>query len=232
MFKLTQLKSISAISILTISGLIASQAQAHPEHDEGKNKTAEVEKTFNYSGFDEIEIAGVFNMDVQIGKAFSIHTAGDKKEMERLKVTLKNDVLILDMSEGNKRKRWGKNNHGIDVTITMPSLNGLEIAGIGSGNIYGIDSDAFSLDVSGIGGIQLDGSCRTLDVDFDGMGDVDAKNLKCETVDIDVSGMGAASVYASESVDADMSGMGSIDVYGNPKKVKKDKGFMSSINIH
>lgn len=230
MFKTPTLKSISALSVFALSVTLGAQAYAHPDDDDKKDH---IVQTFDFKGFDGIEVVGVYNMDVKVGKDFSIEASGRAKEMNRLSVEVKNGALVLSTDEKKKRSWRGKNNNrGIDITITLPALNSLEITGIGNGEITGIDSERFDLDVSGIGAVELDGKCGTLDADFSGMGDLDAENLKCKEVKVDVSGMGSASVYASEKVDADMSGMGSIDVYGKPKTVKKDKTFMSSVDIH
>lgn len=228
----TTLKAASAIAVLTLGLMTSSIATAHPEDDD-KDKGPRIEKSFDFTGFDQIEVVGVYNMDVQVGEDFSIETSGRTKDMERMEVYVKNGVLVLATDENKKRKGWRGNNHkGIDITITMPSLNALEITGIGNGEVNGIDSDSFEIEVAGIGAMELNGRCGKLDADYAGMGELDARGLKCENVNIDMSGMGSASVYASESVDADMSGMGSIDVYGDPKDVKKDKSFMSSVTIH
>ncbi len=231
MTKQKTLKAASAIAVLTLGLMTSSVATAHPDEDD-KDKGPRVEKSFDFTDFNEIEVIGVYNMDVQVGGDFSIETSGRQKDMDRMDVYVKNGVLVLATDDEKKTWRGKKNNQGIDITITMPALNGLEITGIGNGEVNGIDSDEFEIEVAGIGAMELNGRCGKLDADYAGMGELDARGLKCEHVTVDMSGMGSASVYASESVDADMSGMGSIDVYGDPKKVKKDKSFMSSVTIH
>jgi len=222
-------------SMIVVAGAMGTTfaAQAHPEHEDNNSKK-QVEQDFDYRDFDKITVVGVYNMDVKVGESgYSIHTSGEERYMSNMNVYVEDGTLYLETNEEGKHRSWkGKNNKGIDISITLPSLAGLEITGIGNGEIEGIDSDAFTIEVAGLGAMELSGRCGKLDADYAGMGDLDARDLKCEDVTIDMSGMGSASVFASESVDADMSGMGSIDVYGKPKKVKKDKGFMSSIDIH
>ena len=65
-----------------------------------------------------------------------------------------------------------------------------------------------------------------------GIGELNAKGLKCEDVSVDLAGMGEASVYASDRIDANAAGMGSISVYGSPDVVQKSSAFMSSVKIH
>lgn len=222
-------------SLIIVAGATGTvfTAQAHPDHDDKSNSKDRVERSYDYQGFDKISVVGVYNMDVKVGDSdYSILTSGEERYMSHLDVYVDDGTLYLASDEDEKKRSWkGKNNKGIDITITMPSLNGLDVTGIGNGEIYGIDSDSFEVEFAGLGAMELSGKCGRLDADYSGMGELDAHNLECEDVKIDMSGMGSASVYASESVDADMSGMGSIEVFGKPKKVKKDKSFMSSVDI-
>lgn len=222
-------------SLIVVAGAMGTTfaAQAHPEHDDSNSK-AHVEQDYDYRDFDKISVVGVYNMDVKVGeREYAIKTSGEARYMSHLNVYVDDGTLYLENDEDEKTRSWkGKGHKGIDITITLPSLNGLEVTGIGNGEIYGIDSDEFEVEFAGLGAMELSGRCGKLDVDYAGMGELDARNFECEDVTIDMSGMGSASVYASESIDADMSGMGNIDVYGNPKNVKKDKSFMSSVDIH
>ncbi len=192
-----------------------------------------VTQNYDLTGFDRIEIAGVYDLDVRVGPDFSIELSGEREEMERVEASVENGVLYLEKS---KRKKMGfgfkDRDETIDATITLPSLTALEISGVVDGRITGIDADEFSLDLSGVGDITLDGECGSLDADVSGVGDLDARALECASVEVDVSGVGDASVFASEEVDAEVSGMGDIDVYGSPEKVHKQGGMFADVTIH
>lgn len=193
-----------------------------------------ITRNLDLTGFDRIEISGVYEMNVQVGSDYSIELSGPENEMERVEASVKNGVLILDQRDrkrGEKRRRL-KNRKGIDAVITLPSLAGLEVSGVVDGEITGIDSDRFDLDISGVGDMEIAGECGTLDADVSGVGDLEAENLQCRSVTVDVSGVGSASVYASEEVDAEVSGMGDIDIYGSPQKVRKDKSMFADITVH
>jgi hypothetical protein len=222
-------------SIIVVAGAMGTTVTAQAKSKQGDNNSKKhVEQDFDFRDFDKISVVGIYNMDVKVGDSdYSIHTSGEERHMSNMNIYVEDGTLYLETDEDGKHRSWkGKNNKGIDISITLPSLSGLEVTGIGNGEIRGIDSNEFEVEFAGMGAMELSGRCGELDADYAGMGDLDARNLECEEVTIDMSGMGSASVYASERVDADMSGMGSIDVYGKPKHVKKDKNFMSSIDIH
>lgn len=224
-------------TILTAAGatamLMTSTALANAHETNDKDR---VEETHNIKDFTKIRVTGVYELDVQVGEDFSVFTSGKHKDVEDMKVYLKGSTLVLAQNEDGKKSinwngRKNKNNSGIRAVITMPSLTGLDITGIGGGEIKGIKADNLDIEVAGISGMELSGTCGTLDVDMAGLGELDAENLKCENVDVDLAGMGEVSVYATKSVSADAAGMGSIDVYGNPKDVEKSKNFMASVDI-
>ena len=225
-------------TIMTAAGatatLMTSTALAHAHETNDKNR---VEETHNIKDFNKIRITGVYELDVQVGEDFSVFTSGKHKDVEHMKVYLKGSTLVLaqDEDKRNKNINWNgrknNNNSGIRAVITLPALKGLDITGIGAGEVKGIDSESFEVEAAGISDMELSGSCGTLDVDMAGLGEIRAEDLKCENVDVDLAGMGEITVYASKSVEADAAGMGSIEVYGNPKDVEKSKSFMASVKI-
>lgn len=132
-----------------------------------------------------------------------------------------------------QKGKYKKHNHsdGITATITLPSLQALRVSGVASGDIEGVDSEEFDLRVSGVAEVDISGTCGMLDAKVSGVGELDAKDLKCRDADVVLSGVGEMSVYASESIDVTASGVGSVNVYGNPKKVDKTKSFFTDISI-
>ena len=228
-FTLNMLKAAGATAMILAS---TSSAMAHEVDDKDR-----VEQTHDIKDFTKIRVTGVYELEVQVGEAFSVFTSGKHKDVEDMEVYLKGSTLVLAQDEDRRNKtiningRKNKNNRGIRAVITLPSLEGLDITGIGTGDIKGIDSKRFVIESAGISDMELSGTCGELDVDMAGLGEIRAENLKCEDVDVDLAGMGEIRVYASKSVSADAAGIGSIEVYGNPENVEKSKSFMASVKI-
>lgn len=189
----------------------------------------EVSKSYDYTGFDKITISGVYQIDVTVGSSFSIDLSGPENEMARAEVKLRGHSLDL----GQRRRHRGekRNRDGIRATISLPSLSGLDVSGVVDGDITGVDADHLEIDISGVGDIDVSGSCKSLDAHVSGVGELDASDLECRVVTVKVSGVGDAKVYASESVDATVSGMGDITVYGSPEKVRKHGGLFADITV-
>ena len=215
----------AAIAAGVLAFGLAGQAFAKDNHD--------IVKTYDLGGFDKISVAGVYDLDVRVGPKFSIELSGSEYEMSLVELSVKDGVLHLNRRERKHGdKRWGKNNDGVDATITMPALNGLEVSGVVDADIVGIDAKTFAVDISGVGDVDLDGDCGAMEAHVSGVGELDAKKLECKSVDINMSGVGDADVFASKEVDAHVSGMGDIDVYGSPSRVKKSSGMFSDVTIH
>jgi hypothetical protein len=191
-----------------------------------------ISKTYDLSGFDSIDIAGVYELDVRVGGDYSIALSGPAYEMNRVEVSVKNGVLELDQRKRQRGEKNRSNRDGVEAVITLPNLTGVNVSGVVDGKIAGVDADSFKLNISGVGELSVEGECGALDANLSGVGDLDAEGLECRTADVRVSGVGSASVFASEAVDARVSGMGDIDVYGSPEQVSKNKGMFADITVH
>jgi len=212
---------------LLSAALITAPVSAH---DISKSDGEQVTQTYDFSGFSKIRIDGVYRVTVTQGDTFSITTSGDEKEMEKSKVELIGDTLVL----GSKSKKWSRDNqqrHGITTTLTMPNLDGIAINGVTEFMGDNLDLGDLDLDVNGVADLTLSGTCGELTAIVNGVGDIDLKDLKCETGDLSVNGAGELSAYTSQSVKARINGVGEMKIYGDPKNVDKKKTWLGSITL-
>ncbi len=124
----------------------------------------------------------------------------------------------------------------IQVFITMPDVQRLNIAGSGTINLQDEwDTENLSLTVSGSGKISgtffarnintrisgsgdvnISGSTLNHKISISGSGKVNSFSLLCEDADVRISGSGHAYVQAEESLYAKISGSGNVFYKGNP----------------
>ena len=231
-FKKTTLTALSAavLGLASVSTFYGQPAYAHGDED-SHDTSHYVTETFDFTDFDKISITGVYELDVNVGAPFSIVLSGEASEMENIVVT--RDGGTLELGQKKKHKTYDRKNHkGIQAKISLPSLNALQIAGVGTGEINGVESDTFDLDIGGVGELKITGTCGDLNADVAGVGEINTRGLKCKTADVSLAGVGEMSAYASETVDVSAAGVGSVDIYGGPKNVSKSKGFLSKVKIH
>ncbi len=193
------------------------------------DRDEEVTEELTLSDFDRIEVSGVYDLAVTVGDDFRVRLSGPSKEVARVEASVSKGVLELSQKD---RGGWGRKRQGIDAEISLPVLNGVEISGVVDANIDGVDADVFELAISGVGDVDISGTCDELDASVSGVGDLDADELQCRKVEINVSGVGDASVYAAEAVNARVSGMGDIDVYGSPEQVVKSDSMFAEVTVH
>jgi putative autotransporter adhesin-like protein len=195
-----------------------------------RDKGNDISQTYELAGFNEIDIGGVYEVDVRVGPDFSVTLSGAPDEMARADVAVESGVLRLTQEDPRRgKRRW--RNMGLTAEISLPALNAIEIAGVADVDIDGVAADDFSVRLAGVGEIDVAGTCNALSARVSGVGELDAADLQCADVDVRVSGVGEASVYASRSVDASVGGIGSITVYGSPAQVEKSSGFLADITV-
>lgn len=218
-------KTLTAILAIATIATVPVTAMAH-----GKGSKDHIDETHNVSGFDKLEIGGVYELNVKVGDGFSVRTSGHEKEVADMKIEVDGDTLVVGHKKKMMRNFKGSKN-GIQIDITMPALNAIAIGGVAEGEFSGIDADQLDVQIGGVGGLQFSGKCKSLDIEVGGVGEVDARDLRCEYADVQLAGVGEIDLYASDSVDVQTAGVGEVNVYGKPKNVSKSKSFLSEVNI-
>lgn len=196
-----------------------------------RDKSADASKTYDLRDFDRIEIAGVYELDVAVGADYSVEISGPQAQLDRVEAMVENGELILDMRDRERGEKKRRDHDSLAARVTLPALTGVDVSGVVDADIEGVDAEEFAADISGVGEMEIRGSCGRFKAAVSGVGDLDAEELQCKDVAVDVSGIGEASVFASESVDASVSGMGEISIYGSPARVDKSGGLFSSIKV-
>lgn len=209
----------------TVLHSVASSATLAHDRDSGNR----ISQERDLQGFTRIQVRGAIELELTAGEEHSVTIRTRENRIEDVVTELDGNTLVIDMDDDRRHSWW--DDAEVEVTVTMPTLEELEVLGAVDGEIVGVNSEEIEIDVRGAADVDIEGTCGTLTLDVRGAGDIDADDLKCANVDVDVKGAGSASVYASESIDARVSGVASISVYGDPKDVRKHAGGLSSISI-
>ena len=192
---------------------------------------ADVSQGRDVPAFNKISLDGLLEAVIEVGGDQSVViTANKERYLEDTITRVRGDTLIVDMDMDSNIFSLFKN---IEVTvhITVPSLEGVELDGLGDVTIRNLDADRFDLNLDGMGSINIDGVCRSADFRLDGMGDLNARDLECENIRLHVDGMGDADVFASEFADVALDGMGDVDVYGSPARTRFEEDGMGDIEV-
>ncbi len=210
------------------NGAKSNQAKSNQT---GPNQTGSNQKQsppIRYKDFENIDVAGVYEIKVVSGADFDVQLMGSKAALARAKVRVEDKTLYL----GRMKKRGSRGKKTVYATISLPMLKQVQVSGVVEGRIKGVDTDNFEVNVSGVGDLTIEGRCGRLVATLSGVGDLNARGLKCQVVDVSVSGVGDAKVYATQSLNARVSGIGDLTCYGSPREVRKNRNFFSSIRVH
>src|SRR5689334_9316515 len=120
-------RSIGAV--LAGSALAAGCGQMH---DEGTGPT--VSRNYQVGNFQQIEVAGPYDVTVRTGANASVAAEGGQKLLDRTVVVVQGDKLIIHPKEKHSWFSFGSHSGKASFTVTVPQLSGATMAG--SGDIH------------------------------------------------------------------------------------------------
>jgi hypothetical protein len=164
------------------------------------------------SAFKEIRIEGSMNVLVKQGDSIRVSAKDYGNVLPYLETNVIGNTLVITYANDT----WINNTQG-EVTVTLPTLTGVELSG--SGNVGTIDNFRFtdlSLIISGSGNFSFAGSCKNMNAKVSGSGDIRAFDLPTEVANVRISGSGNMQLNVSRTLDASISGSGDIVYKGNP----------------
>lgn len=170
------------------------------------------------------------------GDTQSVKIVANDETLEEIITEVKDRTLNIRFPNTNIFKKW--NPGKIEIYITIPGIDALNVSGSGdiiseeissrildlvvsgSGNIKinDLTSEQVSASVSGSGNIEIKGSkvAEELTSRISGSGNVDASEFEAKNVDVQTSGSGSCSVISNGSIKARISGSGNVYYSGNP----------------
>jgi hypothetical protein len=225
-----------AIVIFMVAATAASAGCAREHHESGGPT---VERNFQVGGFERIEVAGGYDVEVHTGAAPSARAKGPEKDLERLVIEVKGDRLLIHPRERHGMFHFGWRRHGkTTISVTVPQLRGADVAGSGDIRIDNVRGDSFAGKIAGSGGLSLDnvevkalefsiagsgsaqgkkGRAQNVSLDIAGSGDIDTKGVTSETASVSIAGSGNIAVHASSTASVSVAGSGDVDLTGGAK---------------
>lgn len=225
-------KSIAA-AVIAASAATAACGQTRAE--EGAGPT--VSRNYQVGNFQEIEVAGPYDVEVRTGANPGVSARGGKKLLERTVVEVQGDKLVI---RPERQKGWfhfSATRGKASFTVTVPQLRGATIAGsgdirvdqvrgdsfkgtvAGSGalNLSTVDVQSIELAIAGSGDVKAAGKARTADYDIAGSGGIDGGGIVAEQAKVSIAGSGSVKAHATGAADVSIMGSGDVDVKGGAK---------------
>jgi hypothetical protein len=223
----------SLAAVIAASAAVAG-CQVHAE-DGG----ATTSRNYQVGNFQQIEVAGPYDVEVRTGANPSVSAQGSEKLIERTTVEVKGDKLLIHPERSHSWFNFGWSSHGkARFTVTVPQLTGATIAGSGDVSVDKVQGQSFEGTVAGSGGINIGsldvqdlklaiagsggvkagtGKAQSAKYDIAGSGDVDAGAVQTQQVKVSIAGSGGVKAHSSGTADVSIMGSGDVDVAGGAK---------------
>lgn len=205
----------------------------------------EVNRTYNVSGFTKLSLGSAFKIDVKKGSVYQVIVSGKASDLDDLEYGVSKATLRI----GYKNNGWRKSRENVRVSITMPSLNGVDFSGAcvaqvrgftgGSGMVIDVSgaskvemrfsAERVELDLSGASTLTLIGKAASLNGELSGASGFNGKQFPADKVNLEASGASNASIVANAALQADASGASRISYAGKVQNVRSSTSGAGSI---
>lgn len=160
------------------------------------------------TGFTKVSVGGGAELTVAAGSGFHVEITAEEKVLAKLRTRVDGDRLVVESTGSYSTSR------GVEVRVTLPALDGIELSGGARGTASGISADGFELILSGGSQATLDGRAGTATVEASGGSRAFLRGLSVGSADVDASGGSRIELSATDRVAGSASGGSSVDAWG------------------
>ncbi len=217
------------------SGLSCTSCPSYQENASIQNPDA-------LSGFSTISMSGLWDVNIEQGDHYNVAIHGSERQKAHYRISQINGKLIIDYDARLENSFW-KNNlfkrDKVDIDITLPSLEALDLKGAGKVRFGNFDENDVSIDITGAiqvdgkleatnlevditgaSSLELSGSGVFLDASINGASRLEAYGYEADRVVVEAHGASSAKVYANESLEINKSFASRVSHRGDPDVVK------------
>ena len=204
-------------------------------------------KDYKVKSFSSINANTVADIVYIQSAKVSVRVEGVQEMVDNLKIDCNKGVLTIE----NDRELNNKTNEPFVVHISSPTIHSIETKGMGNICLKGkVKSDNLNINTEGIGKLRaLDVECKKICVQYSGIGDlklagqtdiveinangignIDCKDLLAKTTMVKSTKTGKVNCFASENIGLFNDGIGEITYHGNPTLKNLQNGGLGLIS--
>ena len=209
-----------------------------------KQDDSRISRNYDLNGFDRLSLGSAFEISVTKGN-YSVKVEGRKQDI---------DDLEAGVSAGKLRIRykdslgWGRNRKRVTVTISMPTLKGLDLSGATTSRVSGfndlgtldldisgasksdiqVKAQKIIMDASGASSITLTGNANRIEGEVSGATSIRAYDFPVKEAFLDVSGASNVRVSVNGKMEVEASGASSVR-YRGTASVRSNTSGASSV---
>jgi len=200
------MKRVAIVLVLVM--FIAAGCKHHMGSVHGSGKR-ELQKR-DVSPFTSISAQGAFNINVVCQKNQSLEIEGDDNILP---------LIVTEVSGGVLRLKSTKEysvSEPMQIKISVPNIDGLNVAGAGTIEVSDLKNDKFEIDSEGAPQIKVSGSTKVVDIDTSGAARIDTHSLHAAKGVVDSKGVSKIDVDVKDQLDVTISGPSVITYQGDP----------------
>lgn len=220
----------------SVAAVIAASTALAGCGDHGGGAT--VARNYQVGNFQQIEVAGPYEVEVRTGSGPTVSASGPEKLLGRTVVAVQGDKLVI-RTENNHGFHFGWGIHGnAHFTITVPQLTGAAIAGSGGIHVDRVQGQSFEGEVAGSGGLDVGtinvqqlkvsvggsgnvkagtGKVQAAEYEIGGSGNIEAGGIQAQQAKISIAGSGGVRANATGTADVNVMGSGDVTISGGGK---------------
>lgn len=194
------------------------------------NDDTVISKEYKLTGFSGLRANHAVTIHYTQGSTYSIKAEGSAKQIDRLKLEVKDGLLVV--SDEKKDKQGSNEKQMLTLFITSPDLNRLENKGVLHFDTNKLKTADFKLISSGVLHFEAQQiSCKEATCEFKGVSDLDA-HIDGTTLKMNDSGVTKGElVVKTDKLDIHSSGVDNIKVDYMGKEVSVRKSGTGTISL-
>lgn len=155
----------------------------------------------------EIELSGPIDMTLRQGAIASMKVSGEKRFLENVDTTQTGKLLHIGTKGMLLHHR-----QPLQVVLTLPSIEKLNIRGSGDSTINGFSGDKIDVQLYGSGNVKFNGRYKDVMASVLGSGDMEMNGGNSDKVEVALVGSGQMTVVGQcKQFKADQTGSGDLD---------------------
>ena len=194
------------------------------------NDDTVISKEYRLTGFSGLRTNHAVKVHYTQGNTYSIKAEGSERQLERLKLEVKDG--LLEVSDKQKDKKGSNEKQMLTLYITSPDMNRLENKGVLNFDTDKLKTADFKLISSGVLHFEAQQiSCKEATCEFKGVSDLDA-HIDGTTLKMNDSGVTKGElVVKTDKLDIQSSGVDNIEVDYKGKEVSVRKSGTGTISL-
>lgn len=203
-----------------------------------------ITKNYDLKGFDRLDLGSAFEIFVTKG-SHSVKVEGRSQDIKDLEADVVGGKLRVRYKDSIG---WNRNRKRVTITISMPTLKGLDLSGATTSKVSGfndlgnldldisgasksdiqVKAQKVIMDVSGASTVMLTGTANRIEGEISGATTIRAYDFPVKDAFLDVSGASSIRVSVSGKLEVEASGASSVR-YRGTASVRSNTSGASSV---